>query len=74
MLFLFHKLTGTDSLNYYAPRIFELIGVKSGSSSLLTTVRHLNARSRLICLTVAQGVYGVVKMMTTIFYIGFLVE
>jgi hypothetical protein len=38
MLFLFHKLTGTDSLNYYAPRVFELIGVKSGSSSLLTTV------------------------------------
>ena len=38
MLFLFHKLTGTDSLNYFAPKIFQLIGVKSGSSSLLTTV------------------------------------
>lgn len=38
MLFLFHKFTGTDSLNYYAPRIFELIGVGGGSSSLLTTV------------------------------------
>ncbi|RJE22365.1 transporter [Aspergillus sclerotialis] len=37
MLFLFHKFTGTDSLNYYAPEIFQLIGVKEGSSSLLTT-------------------------------------
>ncbi|KAM0713454.1 hypothetical protein Q7P37_010416 [Cladosporium fusiforme] len=57
MLFLFHKFTGTDSLNYYAPRIFELIGVKGGSSSLLTT-----------------GVYGVVKVVTTIFYVAFLVD
>ena len=39
MLFLFHKFTGTDSLNYYAPRIFELIGVNGSSNSLLTTVR-----------------------------------
>ncbi|CAG8153566.1 unnamed protein product [Penicillium olsonii] len=37
MLFLFHKFTGTDSLNYYAPEIFEMIGVKGGSTSLLTT-------------------------------------
>ncbi|KAI9927838.1 hypothetical protein MW887_002690 [Aspergillus wentii] len=37
MLFLFHKLTGTDSLNYYAPEIFQLIGVNGNSSSLLTT-------------------------------------
>ena len=39
MLFLFHKLTGTDSLNFYAPEIFALIGVEKGSGSLLTTVR-----------------------------------
>ncbi|KAJ5994911.1 hypothetical protein N7481_001888 [Penicillium waksmanii] len=57
MLFLFHKFTGTDSLNYYAPEIFALIGVNSGSSSLLTT-----------------GIYGVVKTVTTIFYVGFLVD
>lgn len=76
MLFLFHKFTGTDSLNvsplfncsvafqsanktkqYYAPEIFELIGVKGGSTSLLTT-----------------GVYGVVKFVTTIFYVAFLVD
>ena len=56
-LFLFHKFTGTDSLNYYAPAIFELIGVKGGSSSLLTT-----------------GVYGTVKFVTTIFYVGYLVD
>ncbi|KAB8254312.1 hypothetical protein BDV32DRAFT_142996 [Aspergillus pseudonomiae] len=37
MLFLFHKFTGTDSLNYYAPEIFELIGVKGSSNTLLTT-------------------------------------
>ncbi|CAG7983508.1 unnamed protein product [Penicillium salamii] len=37
MLFLFHKFTGTDSLNYYAPEIFVMIGVKGGSTSLLTT-------------------------------------
>jgi hypothetical protein len=56
MLFLFHKLTGTDSLNYFAPRIFQIIGVSDGDS-LLTT-----------------GVYGVVKFVTTIFYVGYLVE
>ncbi|KAL4926189.1 uncharacterized protein BDV17DRAFT_299859 [Aspergillus undulatus] len=38
LLFLFHKLTGTDSLNYYAPQIFELIGVKDDSSLLTTGV------------------------------------
>lgn len=56
MLFLFHKLTGTDSLNYFAPRIFQIIGVGDGDS-LLTT-----------------GVYGVVKFVTTLFYVGYLVE
>ena len=74
MLFLFHKLTGTDSLNYYAPRIFELIGVKSGSASLLTTVCHYDPRPKFAYLMMAQGVYGVVKMVTTMLYIGFLVE
>lgn len=38
MLFLFHKFTGTDSLNYYAPSIFKLIGIKGNSTTLLTTV------------------------------------
>ncbi|KAH7120523.1 quinate permease [Dactylonectria macrodidyma] len=37
LLFIFHKLTGTDSLNYFAPQIFTMIGVPAGSSSLLTT-------------------------------------
>jgi MFS family permease len=47
MLFLFHKFTGTDALNYYAPAIFELIGVQGGSSSLLTTVsKHSRSRYR----------------------------
>lgn len=36
-LFLFHKFTGTDSLNYFAPEIFQMIGVPGGSLSLLTT-------------------------------------
>ncbi|KAK8048995.1 quinate permease [Apiospora phragmitis] len=36
-LFVFHKFTGTDSLNYFAPEIFQMIGVKAGSLSLLTT-------------------------------------
>lgn len=36
MLFLFHKLTGTDSLNYFSPRIFQMIGV-GDDESLLTT-------------------------------------
>lgn len=36
-LFLFHKFTGTDSLNYFAPEIFQMIGVPAGSLSLLTT-------------------------------------
>ncbi|KAI6825205.1 general substrate transporter [Hortaea werneckii] len=57
MLFLFHKFTGTDSLNYYAPRIFELIGVNGSSNTLLTT-----------------GVYGIVKLVTTIFYVAYLVD
>jgi hypothetical protein len=56
MLFLFHKLTGTDSLNYFAPRIFQMIGVGDGQS-LLTT-----------------GVYGLVKFVTTIYYVAYLVE
>ncbi|EMR64690.1 putative quinate permease protein [Eutypa lata UCREL1] len=56
-LFLFHKFTGTDSLNYFAPEIFQMIGVPAGSLSLLTT-----------------GVYGIVKLVTTIFYVGFIVD
>ncbi|PPJ50907.1 hypothetical protein CBER1_07606 [Cercospora berteroae] len=57
MLFLFHKFAGTDSLNYYAPSIFKLIGVKGNSNTLLTT-----------------GVYGIVKFVTTIFYVAYLVD
>ena len=37
MLFVFHKFTGTDSLNYFAPEIFTMIGVPTGSQALLTT-------------------------------------
>ncbi|KAK1977672.1 quinate permease [Colletotrichum cereale] len=57
MLFFFHKLTGTDSLNYFAPQIFAMIEVPMGSSSLLTT-----------------GVYGVVKLATTIIYVTVIVD
>lgn len=57
ILFLFHKLTGTDSINYFAPEIFAMIGVPKGSSSLLTT-----------------GVYGIVKLATTIVYVTFIVD
>ncbi|GAM41025.1 hypothetical protein TCE0_041r13827 [Talaromyces pinophilus] len=57
MLFLFHKFTGTDSLNYYAPEIFALIGVSGNSTTLLDT-----------------GVYGIVKLVTTIFYVSYLVD
>lgn len=57
MLFLFHKFTGTDSLNYFAPDIFEMIGVAAGSTSLLTT-----------------GVYGIVKLVTTILYVAYIVD
>lgn len=57
LLFLFHKLTGTDSLNYFAPEIFAMIGVPRGSSSLLTV-----------------GVYGIVKLATTIVYVTFIVD
>ncbi|ETS81706.1 hypothetical protein PFICI_06708 [Pestalotiopsis fici W106-1] len=57
MLFLFHKFTGTDSLNYFAPEIFEMIGVQTGSLTLLTT-----------------GVYGLVKLATTIIYVAYIVD
>lgn len=57
MLFIFHKFTGTDSLNYFAPEIFEMIGVQAGSLTLLTT-----------------GVYGLVKLATTILYVAFIVD
>ncbi|KAJ4358318.1 uncharacterized protein N0V89_002900 [Didymosphaeria variabile] len=57
MLFLFHKFTGTDSLNYFAPEIFTMIGVKGGSQALLTT-----------------GVYGLVKLATTVVYVAFIVD
>ncbi|KAF2493939.1 hypothetical protein BU16DRAFT_550859 [Lophium mytilinum] len=56
-LFLFHKFTGTDSLNYFAPEIFTMIGVKGGSQALLTT-----------------GVYGLVKLATTVVYVAFIVD
>lgn len=36
-LFFFHKGTGTDAINYFAPDIFKSIGVASNSSTLLTT-------------------------------------
>lgn len=36
-LFFFQKLTGTDALNYFAPQIFAMLGVPTGSTSLLTT-------------------------------------
>lgn len=57
LLFVFHKFTGTDSLNYFALEIFEMIGVQSGSLSLLTT-----------------GVYGLVKLATTIIYVAYIVD
>ncbi|KAK7952010.1 Quinate permease [Apiospora aurea] len=56
-LFVFHKFTGTDSLNYFAPEVFQMIGVKAGSLSLLTT-----------------GVYGLVKLATTIVYVTVIVD
>lgn len=37
MLFILHKFTGTDSLTYFAPDIFMMLGVQAGSVSLLTT-------------------------------------
>lgn len=36
LLFFFQKLSGTDALNYFAPQIVTMLGVPSGSSSLLT--------------------------------------
>ena len=36
-LFFFHKGTGTDAINYFAPEIFKSIGVVGNSSTLLTT-------------------------------------
>ncbi|KAK7969669.1 Quinate permease [Apiospora saccharicola] len=56
-LFVFHKFTGTDSLNYFAPEIFQMIGVKAGSLSLLRT-----------------GVYGLVKLATTIVYVTVIAD
>lgn len=56
-LFVFHKLTGTDSLNYFAPQIFAMVGVPKGSGSLLTT-----------------GVYGIVKVITTLAYVTVIVD
>jgi MFS family permease len=56
-LFIFHKFTGTDSLNYFAPEIFEMIGVQAGSLTLLTT-----------------GVYGLVKLATTVLYVAYIVD
>ncbi|CAI6342397.1 unnamed protein product [Periconia digitata] len=57
MLFIFHKFTGTDSLNYFAPEIFQMIGVQGGSQALFTT-----------------GIYGVVKLATTLIYVIFIVD
>ncbi|OAA63766.1 quinate permease [Niveomyces insectorum RCEF 264] len=58
ILFVFHKFTGTDSLNYFAPEIFEMVGVHSENSlNLMTT-----------------GIYGIVKLVTTIFYVAYMVD
>ncbi|KAG8744124.1 hypothetical protein FRC11_013640 [Ceratobasidium sp. 423] len=51
------QLTGTNSINYYSPLIFKLIGFTGGTTSLLAT-----------------GVYGVVKVVTTLFYVIFLID
>lgn len=56
-LFFFHKGTGTDAINYFAPEIFKDIGVVGNSTTLLTT-----------------GVYGIVKLLATLFYITVLID
>ncbi|CAE6415797.1 unnamed protein product [Rhizoctonia solani] len=51
------QLTGTNSINYYSPLIFKLIGFTGGTTALLAT-----------------GVYGIVKVVTTLFYVVFLID
>ncbi|CAE6445672.1 hypothetical protein ACGC1H_003901 [Rhizoctonia solani] len=51
------QLTGTNSINYYSPLIFKLIGFTGGTTALLAT-----------------GVYGIVKVVTTLFYVIFLID
>jgi hypothetical protein len=77
MLFLFHKFTGTDSLNYFAPEVslqFFPHGVKGGEILTLLqifTMIGVKGGSQALLTT---GVYGVVKLVTTLIYVVFIVD
>ncbi|KAF8624008.1 hypothetical protein AX15_006088 [Amanita polypyramis BW_CC] len=56
-IFLLQQWAGQNSVNYYAPLIFQSIGYSTTKGSLL-----------------ASGVYGIVKVVATTFFIFFGVE
>ena len=56
-IFFLQQFCGQNSINYYAPTIFQSIGFTGTSASLL-----------------ASGIYGVVKVVATIFTIFMAVE
>jgi len=56
-IFFLQQFCGQNSVNYYAPAIFQSIGYTGTSVSLL-----------------ASGIYGVVKVVATAFFIFFAVE
>ncbi|KZT66079.1 general substrate transporter [Daedalea quercina L-15889] len=57
VIFILQQWSGQNSVNYYAPQIFESIGYSGTSESLL-----------------ASGIYGIVKVVTTTFFVFFLAD
>ena len=56
-IFFLQQFGGQNSVNYYAPTIFQSIGFTGTSVSLL-----------------ASGIYGVVKVISTIFFVFFAID
>ncbi|KAI7158024.1 general substrate transporter [Hortaea werneckii] len=56
-LMICQQMTGTNAINYYAPKIFTNLGITGNSNSLLAT-----------------GVYGIVKMVSCLLFLIFLVD
>lgn len=75
MLFLFHKFTGTDSLNYFAPEVrredyYCPRSIHSDFEQIFTMIGVKGGSQALL----TTGVYGVVKLATTIIYVVFIVD
>ncbi|KAF4598934.1 hypothetical protein EYR38_007347 [Pleurotus pulmonarius] len=73
VLFLFQQLTGQNAINYYTPQIFVsviCVSLPRSIVSLVLQIGYAGAKNPLL----ASGIYGVVKVITTIVFISFFVD